>query len=77
MKFVRWLRDFWLANIRIKSLIKRTQLNQTAIFPLKGGDIVVRGVIVGHDVSRILRALQDNFPGASRIDLLLNMELNQ
>lgn len=77
MKFAGWLRDFWPAIIRITSFSERTQLNQTAIFLLEGGDIVVRGVIVGHDVSRILRALQDNFPGASHIDLILKMELNQ
>ena len=51
-------------------------------FPLKGGDVVARGVTAGPEVSRILRAIEtkwidEDFPSAPRIDQLLSMELNK
>lgn len=49
-------------------------------FPLKGGQIVARGVSAGPEVARMLRRVEDRwiaegFPGAERIDALLDAEL--
>lgn len=45
-------------------------------FPIKGGDVVARGVTVGPEVSRILKSLEDRwisdgFPGFGRTSELL------
>ncbi len=50
------------------------------VFPLKGGDIVATGVPEGPRVSRLLRAVEakwvaDGFPGADRVQALLELEL--
>ena len=50
------------------------------VFPLKGGQIVARGVAAGPDVARIMQAVErrwiaDGFPGSERIDALLGEEL--
>ncbi|RQW40069.1 CCA tRNA nucleotidyltransferase [Novosphingobium sp. LASN5T] len=49
-------------------------------FPLKGGEIVARGVGKGPDVARILRAVEarwiaEGFPDAARVGALLDAEL--
>ncbi len=49
-------------------------------FPLKGGEIVARGVKAGPEVARILRAVEDRwvaegFPGAARVSALLDRAL--
>lgn len=49
-------------------------------FPLKGGEIVARGVSKGPDVARILRAVEarwiaEGFPDAARVGALLDAEL--
>ncbi|MXO64230.1 CCA tRNA nucleotidyltransferase [Altericroceibacterium endophyticum] len=49
-------------------------------FPLKGGEIVSRGVAAGPDVARILQAVQnrwiaEEFPGRDRVEILLTEEL--
>lgn len=49
-------------------------------FPLKGGDIVARGVTAGPDVSRLLKAVEarwvdEGFPDATRAAELLGAEL--
>jgi poly(A) polymerase len=49
-------------------------------FPLKGGEIVARGVKAGPDVARILNAVEkrwaeEGFPGKERIEALLTEEL--
>ena len=51
------------------------------IFPLKGGDVVARGVTVGPDVSRILRQVEtqwiaEGFPDAERTQQILGLELD-
>lgn len=50
-------------------------------FPLKGGEIVARGVKAGPDVARILQAVEtrwvaEHFPDTARIDALLGQELD-
>lgn len=50
-------------------------------FPLKGGDIVARGVGAGPDVARILRAVEarwvaEGFPDAERVNALLDEALS-
>lgn len=52
------------------------------VFPLKGGQIVARGVAAGPDVARILQAVQarwveEDFPGEDRIATLLDAELSR
>ena len=49
-------------------------------FPLKGGDIVARGIQAGPDVSRLLKAVEarwvdEQFPDAARVSALLDAEL--
>lgn len=49
-------------------------------FPLKGGQIVARGVGAGPEVARVLRAVEDRwieerFPDAARVGALLDAEL--
>ena len=51
-------------------------------FPLKGGDIVARGVGAGPDVARILRAVEahwvaEGFPDAERVSALLDETLSK
>ncbi|HKX78162.1 MAG TPA: CCA tRNA nucleotidyltransferase [Novosphingobium sp.] len=51
-------------------------------FPLKGGEIVARGVSAGPEVARILRAVEarwiaQGFPGRERVEELLDEVLNQ
>ena len=50
-------------------------------FPLKGGQIVARGVAAGPEVARIMQAVErrwvdEGFPGAARIEELLSEVLN-
>lgn len=50
-------------------------------FPLKGGDIVARGILAGPDVSRLLKAVEarwvdEQFPDAARVSALLDAELD-
>lgn len=50
-------------------------------FPLKGGDIVARGIGAGPDVARILRAVEarwvaEGFPDAERVSALLDEALS-
>jgi len=52
------------------------------VFPLKGGEIVARGVTVGPEVARILKTVEDYwveeaFPDKTRIDELLDEELRR
>ena len=49
-------------------------------FPLKGGQIVARGVHAGPQVARILQAVEtrwvaESFPNEARVQALLNEEL--
>lgn len=49
-------------------------------FPLKGGDIVARGIVAGPEVSRLLKTVEarwveEGFPDAARAAALLNAEL--
>ena len=51
-------------------------------FPLKGGDIVARGIGAGPDVARILRAVEarwvaEGFPKAERVSALLDEALSE
>ena len=48
--------------------------------PLKGGDIMARGVGAGPEIARVLRAVEarwiaEGFPGPARVDALLDAEL--
>ena len=50
------------------------------VLPLKGGDIVARGVKAGPEVARVLRAVEsrwiaEEFPDAERVGELLDLEL--
>ncbi|MBV1916905.1 MAG: CCA tRNA nucleotidyltransferase [Sphingomonadaceae bacterium] len=50
--------------------------------PLKGGEIVQRGIAAGPDVARILQAVEtrwvdEGFPGRDRVDQLLDEELTR
>jgi len=50
------------------------------VFPLKGGQIVARGVAAGPQVARILQAVEarwveEGFPDAARVEALLDAEL--
>jgi len=50
--------------------------------PLKGGDIVARGVAAGPDVARLLRAVEaawvaEDFPDAARVRDLLNQKMGR
>lgn len=50
-------------------------------FPLKGGEIVARGISAGPEVARILRAIEDRwvaegFPGRERVLAMLEERLN-
>lgn len=50
-------------------------------FPLKGGEIVARGIKAGPEVARVLQAVEarwvaEGFPDAARIDVLLGQELD-
>jgi poly(A) polymerase len=52
----------------------------TPAFPLKGGEIVARGVKAGPDVARILQAVErrwvdEGFPDRARVEALLEAEL--
>jgi poly(A) polymerase len=52
------------------------------VFPLKGGEIVARGIKAGPRVARILRAVEDrwvleDFPDEARIEVLLGEELTR
>lgn len=52
------------------------------VFPLKGGEIVARGVTVGPEVARVLKTVEDRwveegFPGKARVTELLTAELNR
>lgn len=53
---------------------------QIPAFPLKGGQIVARGVSAGPQVARLLRRVEERwiaegFPAAARVDALLDAEL--
>jgi len=55
---------------------------EVPIFPLKGGEIVARGVAAGPEVARILQAVEkrwvgEGFPDRSRVEALLGEELDQ
>jgi len=50
------------------------------LFPLKGGDIVARGVAAGPRIAHILRSVEgrwvaEEFPDAARVEELLNEAL--
>jgi len=49
-------------------------------FPLKGGDIIARGIAAGPRIADILRSVEgrwvaEGFPDAARVDALLNEAL--
>jgi poly(A) polymerase len=51
------------------------------VLPLKGGEIVARGVAAGPEVARILRAVEarwiaEGFPGRARVEALLDEEVD-
>ena len=48
--------------------------------PLKGGEIVTRGIAAGPEVARILQAVEsqwvaEGFPGRARVEALLDAEI--
>ena len=50
--------------------------------PLKGGDIVARGVAAGPEVARILKAIEadwvaEDFPGAARVAELVDQKIGR
>ena len=50
--------------------------------PLKGGDIVARGVAAGPEVARILKAVEaqwvaEDFPGAPRVAELVDQKIGR
>ena len=50
--------------------------------PLKGGEIVSRGVAAGPEVARILRAvenrwIEEGFPARNRVEAMLDEELRR
>jgi poly(A) polymerase len=52
------------------------------VLPLKGGEIVARGVAAGPEVARVLRAVEDRwiaegFPSRERVETLLEEKLKQ
>ena len=52
------------------------------VLPLKGGEIVARGIAAGPEVARILRAVEDRwiaegFPARARVEALLEEELKR
>ena len=52
-----------------------------SVFPLKGGDIVARGIAAGPRIAQLLRMVErlwvaEGFPDAARVDALLNEALN-
>jgi poly(A) polymerase len=55
---------------------------ENPIFPLKGGEIVGRGVNAGPEVTRILQAVEnrwvdEGFPNRARVEALLEEELQR
>lgn len=55
---------------------------QSPVFPLKGGQIVARGVTAGPEVARILKAVEarwvaEGFPSDERIEQILSEELTK
>ncbi|MCU0949357.1 MAG: CCA tRNA nucleotidyltransferase, partial [Porphyrobacter sp.] len=53
---------------------------QLPAFPLKGGDIVARGITAGPDVARILKSVEarwvaEGFPSSDRIAQILSATL--
>ena len=50
--------------------------------PLKGGDIVARGIAAGPEVARILKAVEaqwvaEDFPGAARVGELVDQKIGR
>ena len=50
--------------------------------PLKGGDIVARGIAVGPEVARILKAVEpewvaEDFPDAARVAQLVDQKIGR
>ena len=50
--------------------------------PVKGGDIVARGIAVGPDVARILKEVEaawvaENFPDAARVAALVDQKIGR
>jgi poly(A) polymerase len=55
---------------------------EVPVFPLKGGEIVARGVTIGPEVARLLKTVEDRwveeqFPGKARVEALLGEELKR
>ncbi len=55
---------------------------QVPLLPVKGGDIVARGIAAGPDVARILKAVEaawvaEDFPGASRVAELVDQKIGR
>ncbi|NIJ38063.1 poly(A) polymerase [Sphingopyxis panaciterrae] len=55
---------------------------EVPVLPLKGGDIVARGVAVGPEVARLLKAVEaawvaEDFPGASRVADLVDQKIGR
>lgn len=53
---------------------------EVPVLPLKGGEIVARGVVAGPEVARLLQAVEtrwvaEGFPGRARVEALLSDEL--
>ena len=52
------------------------------VLPLKGGDIVARGIVAGPEVARILKAVEaawvaEDFPGADRVAELVDQKIGR
>jgi poly(A) polymerase len=52
------------------------------LLPLKGGDIIARGVTAGPEVARILKAVEaewvaEDFPGAARVAELADQKIGR
>ncbi|WP_447750633.1 CCA tRNA nucleotidyltransferase [Sphingopyxis fribergensis] len=55
---------------------------QVPMLPVKGGDIVARGIAAGPDVARILKAVEaawvaEDFPGAARVAELVDQKIGR
>ena len=55
---------------------------QVPALPLKGGDIVARGIAAGPEVARILKAVEtawvaEDFPGAARVAELVDQKIGR
>ncbi len=76
-------RDAWLLSgdgVEARAAAEALAAWHVPHLPIKGGDIVARGIAAGPEVARILKAVEaawvaEDFPGAARVDELLERAL--